>query len=161
MKENKCDQNASVESFTKCVFSQIENKECTPIITKIGMNFNESNICKNSKIWNRKMVLTNHLENILQNNGSYSSCIKPCKKVYYDASFKIMNQNARMLRKRWEWISFLLKYEDFVVETQKEYFIMSFGSLVSAIGGYLGLFLGFSCLSIIFWLNKHAKRCMK
>ena len=158
MKENKCDTNASVESFTKCVFSQIENQECTPIITKIGMNFNESNICKNSKIWNRKMVLTNHLENILQNNGSYSSCIKPCKKIHYDALFK-MNQNGMFKSK--EWISILLKYDDFVVETQKEYFIMSFGSLVSAIGGYLGLFLGFSCLSIIFWLNKHAKRCIK
>ena len=58
-------------------------------------------------------------------------------------------------------ISEIQKYEDLAIESQEEYFIMSFGSLISNVGGLLGLFLGFSCLSITFWTNEQAKICMK
>ena len=54
-----------------------------------------------------------------------------------------------------EWVSVNIQYDELVILTKKEYFIMSLESLTSAIGGFLGLFLGFSCLSITFWTQKH------
>ena len=34
--EHKCDSNATMESFTSCVFSKFNDSGCTAIITKIG-----------------------------------------------------------------------------------------------------------------------------
>ena len=43
-----------------------------------------------------------------------------------------------------------LSYETYSVEEQFEKFVFDIGSLLVAAGGDLGLFLGFSCLSIVF-----------
>jgi hypothetical protein len=43
-----------------------------------------------------------------------------------------------------------LSYETYSVEEQFEKFVFDIGSLLVAAGGNLGLFLGFSCLSIVF-----------
>ena len=78
-----------------------------------------------------------------------------------------MHQNVRILGyqntsyRNELWVNFILKYDKLMVETQEEYFVMSFGSLISTIGGFLGLFLGFSCLSLTLWTSDQAKRCMK
>ena len=34
--EHRCDSNATMESFTHCVFSKFNNTGCTAIITEIG-----------------------------------------------------------------------------------------------------------------------------
>ena len=43
-----------------------------------------------------------------------------------------------------------IMYNSLDVEKQEETLIYDFGNFLAAIGGNLGLFLGFSCLSIIF-----------
>ena len=74
----------------------------------------------------------------LRNNGSYSKCFKPCKKVIYDASFREMHQNVRLLEQNTSWVNFVLRYNDFDIETQEEYFIMGYKSLIASIGGFIG-----------------------
>ena len=54
-----------------------------------------------------------------------------------------------------------LGYNDFIMDISKEYFVMSPGALISTIGGFLGLFLGFSCLSVTFWTSNYTGKCMK
>ena len=94
--KNHCSPLESMESFTKCAFDQIEETGCTPIMTKIGKFFNESNICSNYTIFNEKRKkIFEKMKNLLKNNGSYSNCLKPCKTISYDASFREMYQNAR------------------------------------------------------------------
>ena len=162
-KQYQCDPNASMESFTKCALGPFKNLGCTPIFTKLGMNFSESNICTNYSIFKeREAEILDHLRNTLRNNGLNSECIRPCSKVSYDASFREMHKNARILYEaKNSSVSFVLKYDDLKVETEEEYFVMSIRSLISNIGGFLGLFLGFSCLSLTLWTNEQAKGCMK
>ena len=162
-KQYQCDPNASMESFTKCAFSPFKNLGCTPIFTKLGMNFNESNICTNySAFKEMEAKILDHLRSTLRYNGLNRECMEPCSKVSYDASFREMHKNARILYEpKNSSVSFVLKYDNLMVETKEEYFLMSIGSLISNIGGFLGLFLGFSCLSLTLWTNEQAKGCMK
>ena len=47
-----------------------------------------------------------------------------------------------------------------VVNVEKEVLIFDMGALTSALGGYLGLFLGLSCFSISDWVvAKAMKKC--
>ena len=59
--------------------------------------------------------------------------------------------------------TFLLNfiYDDFVIENKKEYFVMNEDGLVSAVGGFLGLFLGSSLVSVIEWFSQLFKKCTK
>ena len=51
------------------------------------------------------------------------------------------------------------KYEELLIETKQEYFVMDGLGLISTIGGFLGLFLGSSIVSIIDWIGNHVKKC--
>ena len=53
------------------------------------------------------------------------------------------------------------KYHEFIIDAKKEYFIMNEASLISAVGGFLGLFLGSSCVSVIEWIGQFSKKFMK
>ena len=90
-------------------------------------------------------------------------CIIPCRTITYGASFRKMNKNARLLKgqKYYSFVSLGLGYNDFIMYISKEYFVMSPGALISTIGGFLGLFLGFSCLSVTFWTSNYTGKCMK
>ena len=46
-KNYKCDPDATMESFTKCAFNEIDESECSSAINGIGKYLNETSICKN------------------------------------------------------------------------------------------------------------------
>ena len=106
--------------------------------------------------------MNSQLKQILKNTSS-TSCTIPCRTITYGASFREMYKNARLLagHTHYPFVSFGLKYDEFVMDISKEYFVMSPGALISTIGGFLGLFLGFSCLSVTFWTNNHTRKCVK
>ena len=135
---------------------------CSPIIDKIGTRLNPSNICSNYTTFSEKTrAMNSQLKQILKNTSS-TRCIIPCRTITYGASFREMNKNARLLAgQKFEFVSFGLDYDEFIMDISKEYFVMSPGALISTIGGFLGLFLGFSCLSLTFWTSNHAGKCMK
>ena len=95
-----------------------------------------------------------YLVNIL-NNENDSTCLRPCKTISYKAMFRKMHHNSRTLSDETneikDWIGFGLVYGNVQVTTNHEYYVMSKEALVSSIGGFLGMFLGFSSLSIINW----------
>ena len=92
-------------------------------------------------------------------NESDSTCLRPCTTVSYKAMFRKMHHNSRTLsdptNEIKDWIGFGLVYENLQVTTNHEYYVMSKEALVSSIGGFLGMFLGFSSLSVINWLLNH------
>ena len=66
-KQERCDPNVSMASFTKCAFMPFENLNCTSIFTKFGMNFSESNICTDYKTFReRNKLIKRHLINTLR-----------------------------------------------------------------------------------------------
>ena len=136
---------------------------CSPVIDKIGTRLNPSNICSNFTTFSEKTrAMNNQLKQILKNTSS-TTCIIPCRTITYGVSFRKMNKNARLLKgqKYYSFVSFGLYYNDFIMDISKEYFVMSPGALISTIGGFLGLFLGFSCLSVTFWTSNHTGKCVK
>ena len=49
-------------------------------------------------------------------------------------------------------------YDDLFMNIAQEYLVMDGAGLVSTVGGFLGLFLGSSCVSIIDWFASKTKR---
>ena len=134
----------------------------------VGQKFNQTNLCTNTSEYVAansmshkylKHVLSENDENHKndENHENDSTCVRPCTTVSYEASFRKMSHNSRTLSSATnsmipDWIGFGLVYEDFQVTSNHEYYVMNTEALISNIGGFLGLFLGFSCLSIISWM---------
>ena len=165
-KNFKCDPNATIESFTRCAFNEIEDYECTPAINKIGSYFNETNICKTLDELNKNHhLIYSQLSNTLYSKSFNSSCIKPCKTASFEVSLQKKHDNSKLLGntrvKKYQTSGrFVLnfRYKDIVIENKKEYFVMSGDGLISAIGGFLGLFLGYSLVSAIEGIGRLFKK---
>lgn len=72
------------------------------------------------------------------------TCKRPCSKNHY----KIRESKLATVVGDKNFMAWFLYSSDFVKESQ-EYVLMDFPNIVSAIGGSLGLFLGFSCYGMI------------
>ena len=92
-------------------------------------------------------------------------CVKPCKTTNFDVSLEKLHQNGKKFDKysiNAKDIFYLnLNYDEYIIETKQEYFIMDEAGLISTVGGFLGLFLGSSCISIIEWIGNHVKKCIR
>ena len=164
----RCDTNATMESFTKCAFNEIDESECSSAINRIGKYFNQTSICKNMTHFAESDESTyDQLGSILYSKKSITNCIRPCKTVSFEVSLKKSHNNDKLLGNTRLTTTFNGKfllnfiYDDFVIENKKEYLVMTLDGLVSAVGGFLGLFLGYSLVSIIEWIGQLFKKCMK
>ena len=88
----------------------------------------------------------------------YETCLKPCKKIEYVGNMNMAHQNSRKLMPHQvpnasQYVGVWVQYDSFIVQEQQEYFILDGNELVSSIGGFLGMFLGFSTLSIAEWIH--------
>ena len=168
-KNYKCDPNATMESYTHCTFNEIEDHKCSSAINKVGYYFNETSICKSlTELNDNHNLITSQLKDTFYNRSSLSSCIKPCKTASFEVSLQKKHDNGKLLGnvkiKQFATAErFLLnfKYDDFVIENKKEYLVMNEDGLISAVGGFLGLFLGSSCVSVIEWIGQLFKKCSK
>ena len=85
--------------------------------------------------------------------------MRPCNKIEYLASMNLGHQNSRKLMKYTDpnasqHLGVWVRYDDFVVQEQREFFILDESGLVASIGGFLGMFLGFSTLTIGQWVHQ-------
>ncbi len=94
-----------------------------------------------------------------------SSCPPGCNQTSY--SFKMTqfhinnwiesgNEHVEEIMKAA--VRFALAYEDFVIEEQIETLVYDIGNFLAAVGGNLGLFLGFSCLTLLLEIMQIAKQ---
>ena len=163
----KCDPNATMESYTNCAFDELMDYGCSPAINRIDAYFNDTSICKNMTEMEKKWMMTyKRLRETLYSADSSTQCMKPCQTTSFEVSLKKKHEHEKVLA--FSHIknvatpgNFLLnfKYDEFVIEHKKEYFVMDMDGLVSNIGGFLGLFLGSSCVSIIEWIGHQIKKC--
>ena len=166
-KDFTCDPNATIESFTQCAFNELQDFECSSAIVRIGKYFNETNICKNlTKLHENHKLHKEHLGTILYSSRNPSKCIRPCKTSSFDVSLRKRHENGKLLMtsQLQQLLAgrFLLNFKsaDFTIETKNEYFVMNQDGLISAVGGFLGLFLGSSLVSVIEWIGQLFK-CSK
>ena len=162
-KAYKCDPQMTLKSFTSCAFdhlrykSKTDSKNCTSMVSEVNKKLTETNLCTdNEQFQDMKKYESDILEHTLI-NGSYEKCLKPCEKVEYSAELTLVHKNSKILGKIQfnsdDYTSLFHEYDDFTVQEFQEFIILDGGALLSSIGGFLGLFLGFSTLSIADWIH--------
>jgi hypothetical protein len=91
-------------------------------------------------------------------------CQVPCRQTHYRIMLEYYHKNNAILFKDMikfgeGHFTFLPIYSTFMIEEEIEKLEYDFGSLLVSAGGNLGLFLGFSCLSVLFfvieWFQKY------
>ena len=159
----RCDTKQSLESFTQCSFDilsevLLKNYSCSAIILKVNSTLRESSICQDFESFKEmKGLETDFMDTILVQK-TYEACLRPCEKMEYIGSMTLGHQNSRKLTpyqiaNASQFVGVLVNYDSFLVQEQEEYFILDGNELVSSIGGFLGMFLGFSTLSIAEWIH--------
>jgi len=167
-KDYRCDPDRTLKSFTECAFDylrdKLESNNCTSMVLQVNRSLEESNICQDvgefQKARNGEKEM---LEQILV-NSQYEACMKPCSKVEYFAAVSKTHKNSKILSRfptmNDETISFGLffNFEEFIITEKKEYFILDETTLLSSVGGCLGMFLGFSTLTIADWIQNKLQK---
>jgi hypothetical protein len=95
-------------------------------------------------------------------NGCPVPCTQVSYKVEYDYFYQNTATNPRKVGPDTE-DRFRLKiyYKTLNIEEKTEALVYDFGTFLAAIGGNLGLFLGFSCLSLLLILISMFEKCTK
>lgn len=75
-------------------------------------------------------------------NRTLLGCPSPCLYVEYSLTRSLMGTSTCVDMNR---TSFWPYYSEGSIKIQEEYRLMDLGAIISATGGSLGLFLGFSC----------------
>ena len=110
--------------------------------------FNSTNI-EACKTIDEMKVMKTELQNVMEFSSSHD--IPECKMPCTTEKMKIKSFKSPIYI-RDKYIDVYLIWEDNLVYIEEEYLLMDFNSIVSAVGGSLGLFLGFSCLDFLMQL---------
>jgi hypothetical protein len=109
-------------------------------------------------------TFTNFVNDVVDNPESIG-CPLPCRQVHYKTSLDYVHKNGWQIFddeenstvKRVDHFSLEYRYSTLFVEERIESYDYDVGSFLAAAGGNLGLFLGFSCLSVLFAAIKWIK----
>lgn len=82
------------------------------------------------------------LMNVQMENTLKNECLEPCKKIWLETFTKSIDLPKAFSN----WAFVYMYYQHDYTSEMREYLIFDFSSIVAAIGGSLGLFLGFSFL---------------
>ena len=165
-KKYYCDSNATMTSFAECIMKNIDDYNCSIAIDKIESLYNETKLCKNHtsfyEITGKTQLAVRNL--LSSKNEGQPKCMKPCKSERYPFSLLKYHKSGKVLLQGIETngaFLLLFGYDDLVMDKKKEYLVMDRGGLSSTVGGFLGLFLGSSCVSIIEWLANQTRGYIK
>jgi len=96
-----------------------------------------------------------------------SNCPVPCEQTVFDVNLHKYHENNNGAEEVFTdelvaaGVMFLLRYDNFVIEKRVETLIFDTGNFLAQAGGTLGLFLGFSCLSLLLALINFLKKITK
>ena len=85
--------------------------------------------------------------------SSQNNCPIPCQQSSYNIKLRYLHKNALMdtefINVSKDFALFAISYNSLLVEERIETIVYDLESLVTSVGGNLGLFLGFSCFSTL------------
>ena len=94
-----------------------------------------------------------------------ASCPIPCKQRSYDVTLRKYHTNTWVVYDDQPLadisetgVALSLSYESLIVEERIETLVYDIGNFLSAVGGNLGLFLGFSCLTMMLGVLRIVKK---
>jgi hypothetical protein len=122
--------------------------------------------CDNEKAatavyWN----YSNYLNDFVIRPWKYD-CPVPCTQTWYKVTLEYYHENNVLMPEAIDKLSeghftFIPYYSTFTIEEEIEKLEYDIGSLLVSAGGNLGLFLGFSCLSVLFFVIEWLQRFWK
>ena len=169
-KDYRCDPEKTLKSFTKCAFDflrlRLKSNNCTSMVSQVNSTLEQSKICQELGEFNQRRVQEKDLLEKVLVQSQYEQCMKPCSKIEYLAQVRKTHKNAKILEDSNRKVSYndsiafglFFNFEDFSFIAKEEYFILDETTLLSAIGGCLGMFLGFSTLTIADWLQSKLQK---
>ena len=85
-------------------------------------------------------------------NSEKHGCPPDCHEIHYNPTLHYFEDSVNSET----YAHFLLQpyFSSFYVEKKEEYFIYDFNAMISDLGGNLGLFLGYSLLSLLLMFNQ-------
>ena len=99
------------------------------------------------------------------NNNWISTCPNPCQQTSYKANIRYFHKNSfynpsGSIGKNFldSYVKVSLGYETLLTEEHSESLVYDATNFLAAAGGNLGLFLGFSCLSVFFGILEYFKK---
>jgi hypothetical protein len=155
-------QSEENELFLSCVREMMRKKVPTNIscTTPPFKNFlPDMNNCKEkNELINFMNNFAGFFNNIVEKPHSIG-CPLPCRQIYYKVTLDYTHKNL-FNGKSFEYFFFQYKYSTLLVEERIESYDYDIGSFLVAAGGNLGLFLGFSCFSILFFSIELMKKLL-
>ena len=157
-------QNYFSTTFTKCAMKNMAkmlSEAAIECVTPYWNNFEELfniPVCSNlNSTYGRKLNMQ-----IAKVNGDFirekinrDGCSKPCTLTKYNPTLMSFDKKAHMLlfgsqnADKNGLLPLIIYYISTGSEIKEQYFVYDFLTIISAVGGALGLLLGFSLLSII------------
>ncbi len=159
----QCDDSTSMQKYTKCLLDDIGNEHpCSAFMEKYGEKWNASKICDNSANFNESQgFMKSQMKEALVND-TFSKCVKPCKTLTYGAELISMHKNSKLVSRfqieQPGAFFFGMYFEQFKINYKEEYVLMTWTNFFSTIGGFLGLFMGYSILTLGEWISVFAKK---
>lgn len=159
-KQYSCNKGINLKAFTQCAYeeclSQMENISCNAVIPVPGVKLKDANICQTPKTLSAAYTtMKKEMIRIIEAASKKKhKCELPCHKINYEADLQKVHKNAKLLldpesiSSELENIFLGVEYQELTVKHNVEYLVLDLNSLVSAIGGFLGLFLGHCALSL-------------
>ena len=94
-----------------------------------------------------------------------TACPVPCKQISYDANIRYFHEtsfldpsNSFIENFSASFIVLSISYETLLIEEHEESLVYDITNFLAAAGGNLGLFLGFSCMSVFYGMIKIIKK---
>ena len=92
-----------------------------------------------------------HLLTDLQNNENGNYCHLPCSRHEYHTKVHYFHKHSHAsFQENLSALSLYIMYTTMTTEIKEEHLVYDFQGLLTGIGGTLGLFLGYSLLSVLF-----------
>ena len=109
-----------------------------------------------------------HFVNVAYNGDKdkwLSACPVPCKQISYNANIRYFHETSFLdpynsFGENFSdaFIVFSISYETLLIEEHEESLVYDITNFLAAAGGNLGLFLGFSCMSVFYGMIKLIKK---
>ena len=135
----------------------------------LGMPKTLENLFKECENDDNARKTYNQFVNLVQRDSKkewISECPVPCEQTIFDLKLEKYHQNSIVKQGNSshplvsKGVMFLLQYDKFVIEEHVETLIYDTGNFLAQAGGNLGLFLGFSCLSMLLSIVNLGKKML-
>ena len=154
-KKHKCDETIRMIKLKNCLVGELK-KNVADSIWRPNPNISDFDVKEPEKVVERYFQTRNLLHQLYTNSSNPSSekCTIPCNLTTFTSTIWKGHKNAFAL---FDYSENDMQYENFFrlilgsdgkTQIATEYIFMNINGLLSAIGGNLGMFLGFSVFSI-------------